>query len=89
MCIISVFFIVSAFITIMKNNQFKSLFSFEFKSDFCSLSVISDSLLQMTDKQTVSFKDFLHKQSYVEKTDEDCKFFIHFINNAYMIHVHL
>ena len=88
MYITSVFSAVLAFITIVKNDQFKSLSLFESESDFYSLSANFSFLLQMTDKWTVSFKDFLCKWFYVEKTDEDCKFFIYLINNAYMIYVH-
>ena len=50
MCIISVFSIVFAFIIIVKNDQFKSLFLFEFESDFHFLSVILSFSLQITDK---------------------------------------
>ena len=50
MCITFIFFAVFVFITIIKNNQFKSLFLFESENDFHSLSVILSSLLQMINK---------------------------------------
>ena len=50
MCIIFVSSVVSAFIIIVKNNQFRFLFLFEFENDFHFSFTISDSSLQMTDK---------------------------------------
>ena len=50
MCITSVFSAVSAFITIVKNNQFKSLSLFKSESDFHFLSAIFSFLLQTADK---------------------------------------
>ena len=88
MCIIFISFIMFVFITIVKNNQFRFLSLFESESDFYLSSAISDSSLQTTDKWTVSFKNSLCKQFYVKKINKDHKFFIHFVNNAYMIHAH-